>query len=72
MIRGKEYHKSLDEDVITRPDEAKKTVNSELKYLNEKLDRCKDLFRGALLLKNKSRRRSQKQNKRKGKKKETT
>ena len=24
LIRGKEYSKSLDEDVITRPDEAKK------------------------------------------------
>ena len=33
----------------------KKRVNSELKYLNEKLDQCKDMFRGVLLLKNKSR-----------------
>ena len=32
-----------------------KQVNSELKYLNEKLDQCKDMFRGVLLLKNKSR-----------------
>ena len=46
----------------------KKRVNSELKYLNEKLDQCKDMFRGVLLLKNKSRKRSQKQNKRKSKK----
>ena len=68
LIRGEEYSKSLDEDVITRFDEAKKTVNSELKYLNEKLDQCKDMFRGVLLLKNKSRKRSQKQNKRKNKK----
>ena len=47
--------KLFDEDVITRLDEAKKRVNSELKYLNEKLDPCKDMFRGVLLLKNKSR-----------------
>ena len=39
-----------------------------LKYLNEKLDQCKDMFRGVLLLKNKSRKRSQKQTKRKSKK----
>ena len=68
MIRGEEYSKSFDEDVITRLDEAKKRVNSELKYLNEKLDQCKDMFRGVLLLKNKSRKRSEKQNKRKNKK----
>ena len=30
----------FDEDVITRLDEAKERVNSELKYLNEKLDEC--------------------------------
>ena len=46
----------------------KKRVNSELKYLNEKLDQCKDMISGVLLLKNKSRKRSQKQNKRKSKK----
>ena len=45
----------IDEDVTTRLDEAKKRVNSELKYLNEKLDQYKDMFRGVLLLKNKSR-----------------
>ena len=28
---------------------------NEFKYLNEKLDQCKDMFRGMLLLKNKSR-----------------
>ena len=40
----------------TRLDEARTRVNSELKYLNEKLDQCKDMFRGVvLLLKNKSR-----------------
>ena len=56
LIRGEEYSKLLvDENVITRLDEAKKRVNSELKYLNEKLDQCKDMFRGVLLLKNKSR-----------------
>ena len=33
LIRGEEYSKSFDEDVITRLDEAKKRVNSELKYL---------------------------------------
>ena len=55
LIRGEEYSKLFDEDVITRLDEAKKRVNSELKYLNEKLDQCKDMFRGVLLLKNKSR-----------------
>ena len=55
LIPGEEYSKLLDEDVITRLDEAKKRVNSELKYLNEKLDQCKDMFRGVLLLKNKSR-----------------
>ena len=38
LIRGEEYSKSFDEAVITRLDEAKKRVNSELKYLNEKLD----------------------------------
>ena len=68
LIRGEEYSKSFDEDVITRLDEAKKRVNSELKYLNEKLDQCKDMFRGVLLLKNESRKRSQKQNKRKSQK----
>ena len=52
-----EYSKSFDEAVITRRDEAKKRVNSELKYLNEKLDQCKDMFRSVLLLKNKSRNR---------------
>ena len=51
FIRGEEYSKSFDEDVITRLDEAKKRVNSELKYLNEKLDQCKDMFRGVLLFK---------------------
>ena len=40
-----------------RLDEAKIRVNSELKYLNEKLDQCKDMFRSVLLLKNKSRKR---------------
>ena len=45
----------FDEDVTTRLDEAKKRVNSELKYLNEKLDQCKDMIRGVLLLKNESR-----------------
>ena len=34
FIRGEEYSKSFDEAVITRLDEAKKRVNSELKYLN--------------------------------------
>ena len=29
-------------------------VNSELKYLIEKLDQCEDLFRGVLLLKKKT------------------
>ena len=55
LIRGEKYSKSFDEDVIARLDVAKKRVNSELKYLNEKLDQCKDMFRGVLLLKNKSR-----------------
>ena len=68
LIRGEEYSKSFDEDFIISLDVAKKRVNSELKYLNEKLDQCKDMFRGVLLLKNKSRKRSQKQNKRKNKK----
>ena len=57
FIQGEEYSKSFDEAVITRLDEAKKRVNSELKYLNEKLDQCKDMFRRVLLLKNKSRKR---------------
>ena len=68
LIRGEEYSKSFDEDFITSLDVAKKRVNSELKYLNEKLDQCKDMFRGVLLLKNKSRKRLQKQNKRKSRK----
>ena len=55
LIRGEEYSKLIDEDVTTRLDEAKKRVNSELKYLNEKLDQCKDMIRGVLLLKNESR-----------------
>ena len=55
LIRGEKYSKLFDEGVTTRLDEAKKRVNSELKYLNEKLDQCKDMFRGVLLLKNKSR-----------------
>ena len=50
-------------DVITRLDEAKQRVNNELKYLNEKFDQCKDIFCSVVLLKNKSRKRSQKQNK---------
>ena len=54
-MRSRLYSKLFDEDVNTRLDEAKKRVNSELKYLNEKLDQCKDMFRGVLLLKNKSR-----------------
>ena len=45
----------FDEGVTTRLDEAKKRVNSELKYLNEKLDQCEDMIRGVLLLKNESR-----------------
>ena len=57
FIWGEEYSKSFDEAVIRRLDEAKKRVNSELKYLNEKLDQCKDMFRNVLLLKNKSRKR---------------
>ena len=32
----------------------KKRVNSEMKYLNEKLDQCKDMFHGVLLLKKKN------------------
>ena len=60
LIRGEEYSKSFDEYIF---DEAEKKINSELKYLNEKLDQYKDMFRGVLLLKNKSRRRSQEQNK---------
>ena len=67
LIRGEEYFKSFDEDVITRLDEAKKRVNSELKYLNEKLDQCKDVSRCGTV-KKKLRKRSQKQNKRKSKK----
>ena len=55
LIQGEKYSKLFDEDVTTRLDEAKKRVNSELKYLNEKLDQCKDMFCGVLLLKNKSR-----------------
>ena len=55
LIRGEEYSKLFDEDVITRLEEVKKRVNSELKYLNEKLDQCKDMFCGVLLLKTKSR-----------------
>ena len=55
LIRGEKYSKLFDEDVTTRLDEARKRVNSELKYLNEKLDQCKDMFCGVLLLKNKSR-----------------
>ena len=55
LIRAEKYSKLFDEDVITRLDEAKKRVNSKLKYLNEKLDQCKDMFRGVLLFKNKSR-----------------
>ena len=35
----------------------KEYINSELKYLNEELDQCKDMFRSVLLLKNKSRKR---------------
>ena len=46
LIRGEDYSKSFDEDVITRLNEAKKGVNSELKYLNEKLEQCKDMFCG--------------------------
>ena len=55
LIRGEKYSKLFDEGVTTRLDEAKKRVNSELKYLNEKLDQCKDMIRGVLLLKNESR-----------------
>ena len=69
LMRGEEYSKSLDEEVITRLDEAKEKVNSELKYLNDKHDQCKGMFRGVLLLKNKSKKRSQRQNKRKSKSK---
>ena len=72
LMRGEEYSKSFYEEVITRLDEAKEKVNSELKYLNDKHDQCKGMFRGVLLLKNKSKKRSQKQNKRKSKKKEAT
>ena len=71
LMRGEEYSKLFDE-VITRLDEAKEKVHSELKYLNDKHDQCKDMFRGVLLLKNKSKKRSQKQNKRKSKKKVAT
>ena len=42
-----------------------KKVNSQFKHLNDKHDQCKDMFRGVLLLKNKSRKSSRKQNKRK-------
>ena len=54
LMRGEGYSKSFDEEVITRLDEAKEKVNSELKYLNDKHDQCKGMFRGVLLLKNKS------------------
>ena len=68
LMRGEEYSKSFDEEVIKRLNEAKEKVNSELKYLNDKHDQCKGMCRGVLLLKNKSKKRSQKQNKRKSKK----
>ena len=55
LIRVEEYSELFDENVITRLDEAKKRVNNVVKYLNEKLDQYKDMFRGVLLLKNKSR-----------------
>ena len=51
LMRGEEYSKSFDEDVVTRLDEAKEKINSELKYLNDKHGQCKDMFRGVLLLK---------------------
>ena len=35
LIQGEEYSKLFGEDVITRLDEAKKRVNSELKYPRE-------------------------------------
>ena len=43
MKQGEEYSKSLAEDVVSST-KLKKRVNSELKYLNEKLDQCKDMF----------------------------
>ena len=43
MKQGEEYSKSLAEDLVCST-KLKKRVNSELKYLNEKLDQCKDMF----------------------------
>ena len=53
LIRGEEYSNRLMKMLLQGLMKLKKRVNSELKYLNEKLDQCKDMIRGVLLLKNK-------------------
>ena len=61
-MRGEGCSKLFDE-VINRLDESKKIVNSQFKHLffvNAKHGQCKDKIHGVLLLKNKSRKRSQK------------
>ena len=68
LIPGKQCSQSFDEESITVLDEVKKKIEDNLKDLNDKLSQCKDMFKGTLLLKNKSRKRSKKQNKRKNKK----
>ena len=67
LKHGKECSNSFDVGILTRLEELKKKLESILKNLKEKDERCKDMFCGTLL-KNKSKKRSRKQNENKSKK----
>ena len=65
--QGQDCAKSFDEQMITQLIEQEERVKNILQFLKKKEDMCADVFNG-MLLKNKSVKRSQKQNRRKNKK----
>ena len=67
LKQGQDCAKSFDEQMITQLIEQKERVKNTLEFLKKKKDMCADMFKG-MLLKNKSVKRSQKQNRRKNKK----
>ena len=68
LKQGQDCAKSFDEQMITQLIEQEETVKNTLEFLKKKEDMCADMFKG-MLLKNKSVKRSQKQNRRKNQEK---
>ena len=67
LKQGQDCAKSFDEQMITQWIEQEERVKNTLEFLKKKEDMCADMFKG-MLLKNKSVKRSQKQNGRKTRK----